>query len=113
MPLKILQLQGQHGFFRGRTTTTNLYGYVNYILNSLGRGKEVHPLYTDFSKAFDMVDHKILLEMLSWYVVRSVALQWLRSYLDRYLQVRVNGHISSEFGVASEDLQGGSIFNTY
>ena len=49
-----------------------------------------------------MVDHKILLEKLSWYGVKYLVLQYLRSYLvNRHLQVRVNGHISNEFGVAS------------
>ncbi|XP_057324830.1 uncharacterized protein LOC130667334 [Microplitis mediator] len=97
----------QHGVFGGRSTTTNLYGYVNYILNSMGRGKEVHAKYTDFSKAFDMVNHQILLKKLSTYGVKYEALEWLFSYLfNRKLRVRVNVHPSNECGVTSDVPQG-------
>lgn len=64
-------------------------------------------MYTDFSKAFDMVNHGILLKKLSRYGVRSKALGWLRSYLsNRQLRVPVNGFLSNEFDVISGVPQG-------
>lgn len=88
----------QHGFVGGRSTTTNLYLYTNYVLDAMNQGLCTHAIYTDFSKAFDTVDHETLLDKLYQYGVRDKALDWIRSYLsDRRLQVRVNGHISNEY----------------
>ena len=47
----------QHGFVGGRSTTSNLFLYINYLLEALNNGQAVHTVYTDFSKAFDRVDH--------------------------------------------------------
>lgn len=97
----------QHGFIKGRSTSTNLYTYVEYILNNMNQGFDVHALYTDFSKAFDMVDHDILVDKLKQYGVVGNALNWFHSYLTgRYLQVRTNGHISEEYKVNSGVPQG-------
>lgn len=52
----------QHGFISGRSTTTNLYIYTDYIYNALDHGFSEHALYTDLSKAFDTVNHDIQVE---------------------------------------------------
>lgn len=97
----------QHGFIKGRSTATNLYLYTDYILNAMNRGLDVHSLYTDFSKAFDTVDHDLLIGKLSQYGVVGKPLKWIQSYLTgRHLQVRTNGHISEEYGAYSGVPQG-------
>lgn len=97
----------QHGFTGGRSTTTNLFIYINKVLNAMDSGNCVHSIYTDFSKAFDRVDHDILMHKLSNYGVGGSALSWIHSYLTgRRLQVRVDGHLSFEYIVTSGVPQG-------
>ena len=49
-------------------------------------------MYMDFRKAFDSVDHKILLDKLNFYGVRGIPFLWFKSYLgDRKQFVNVNG----------------------
>ena len=50
----------QHGFHQGRSTTTNMVYYASHLLQTCGQNKQVDSIYTDFSKAFDKVNHEIL-----------------------------------------------------
>jgi len=56
----IISLQ-QHGFMKGRSTVTNLTDYTRFILCNLEDGFQVDSVYTDFSKAFDKIDHDLLI----------------------------------------------------
>lgn len=51
----------QHGFMPGRSTVTNLVSFTNSVINEIERGKQVDVLFTDFTKAFDRVQHKLLI----------------------------------------------------
>ena len=52
---------------------------IDKILNALDQGKCVVGLFLDFSKAFDTVNHNILLSKLKHYGIRGTALHWLTS----------------------------------
>ena len=58
-------------------------------------------VFIDLQKAFDTVNHSILLQKLQHYVVRGTALNWFSSYLtDRKQYVSVNGHTSNHLKIS-------------
>ena len=78
--------------FSGRSTETQLLETYHYILHSLANGKEVDVLYLDLSKAFDKVDHSLLLAKLEGYGISAPLLKWFRSHLaDRSQRVVLEG----------------------
>lgn len=51
-------------------------------MECIDEGDIIGELYLDFRKAFDLVDHEILLSKLSLYKFKSQTLRWFKSYLD-------------------------------
>lgn len=92
----------QHGFISGRSVDTNLYVYLNFIYKSFEEGADTHAIYTDFRKAFDKVNHNILLSKLFSYGITGMLLAWLKSYLsDREQQVKIESYFSDAFPTTS------------
>lgn len=56
----------QHGFVKRQLTVTNLVLY-SFLLGGIEGGGQVDSIYTDFSKAFDRVDHHLLVLNLERY----------------------------------------------
>ena len=82
----------QHGFRKGRSCLTQLLDYVNRIYESLNSGHEFDVVYLDFAKAFDKVDHTILLAKLMKYGVTGKLHQWITAFLyEREQTVVVDG----------------------
>ena len=80
-----------YGFRPGRSCEHALLNAQNSILDSLNKQQISLLLLIDFSKAFDMVDHPILLKKLEHYGIRGPALAWMTSYLsNRKQSVSVN-----------------------
>ena len=97
----------QHGFISGRSTSTNLAIFSNYVLSVLEQGYQCDVIYTDFSKAFDRVDHSILIAKLHKLGFRSNLLNWFDSYLTGRVQyVRINNVTSNPIVVTSGVPQG-------
>lgn len=97
----------QHGFFTGRSTSTNLVSFTNYAVDTIESGAQLDVIYTDFSKAFDRISHKLLLRKLSDIGVHSSLLKWIQSYLeDRRQFVKIGDFVSYTFDVRSGVPQG-------
>ena len=99
----------QHGFTQGRSTITQLLAYYDTVLSMLeGREeKNVEVIYLDFAKAFDKVDHKILLAKLSKLGICGKLHKWIEVFLNNRIQrVRVDGHLSDPKVVKSGVPQG-------
>ncbi|KAG8311282.1 hypothetical protein J6590_108592 [Homalodisca vitripennis] len=71
----------QHGYLKGRSTTTALIQLIENIIDKLEEGSKVTSLYLDFSKAFDCLNHNCLLDKLNTLGVTGTALAWFDSYL--------------------------------
>ena len=64
----------QFGFRKNHATTHALTEVIDYIYKSLDEGNYVFGIYIDLKKAFDTVEHKILLYKLQYYGIRGLAL---------------------------------------
>lgn len=71
----------QHGFLNNRSTITALTAIMDGILFSLNSQKYVACILCDLSKAFDLIDHKILLRKMFQCGIRGRALDMFESYL--------------------------------
>ena len=72
----------QFGFRKSHSTMHTLINIVERIRESLDKGEYACGVFVDLQKAFDTVDHKILLHKLDHYGIRGPAKQWFKSYLS-------------------------------
>lgn len=77
----------QHGFRKSRSTTTAISDFVNRLMTSMKTNNKSYGIFYDFTKAFDMVNHDLLLSKLYCIGVRGVANSWVESFLRNRKQV--------------------------
>ena len=99
--------ESQHGFRKTRSCLTQLLEHVDFVLKSMNDGHEVDVIYLDYSKAFDKVDHRILLAKLKYYGITGKVYNWIEAFLsNRFQAVVVDGKKSSFQSVDSGVPQG-------
>ena len=76
----------QFGFREGHSTCMALMILLDKITHALDNGNYAIGIFLDFRKAFDTVNHNILISKLYTYGVRGIALDWFKSYLTNRLQ---------------------------
>ena len=82
---------------------------VDSLIKSLENGEYVLGMFLDFSKAFDTVDHAILLSKLYHYGIRGPALTWFQSYLSGRQQFVTYNGVQSSMKVVKCGVPQGSI----
>ena len=86
----------QFGFQRNKSTCDALIHLTEFIYNSLDNKKTVVNVLIDLRKAFDSVNHEVLLDKMFIYGIRGLPLEWFKSYLsDRKQFVAVGSSRSS------------------
>jgi len=97
----------QFGFKKNHSTEMALIVLTEKIVTALEKNEHVIGIYLDFAKAFDTVDHNILLMKLQHYGIRGTTLSWFRSYLSNRTQVvKYNNTISNPQNVVCGVPQG-------
>ena len=97
----------QHGSRSKRGTMTQLINQHDFLVENMAKGYNVDINYLDFSKAFDLVDHSLLLRKIKAKGFRGELLLWLKSFLSNRIQrVRVGQTLSRVAGLHSGVPQG-------
>lgn len=108
----------QYGFRKNRSTELALLAQKEIILENFENKNMVLGVFLDFTKAFDYINHRILLHKLEHYGIRGIALKLISSYLQHRSQcVVIAGHSSSikpvTLGVPQGSILGPFLFVLY
>jgi exonuclease III len=88
----------QYGFRSNTSIEQAIYQLTNNILKALDNKQLVGGIFCDLTKAFDCVDHKILLNKLEFYGITGNANKLLKSYLtERYQRVTIRNKASNTY----------------
>lgn len=108
----------QYGFRNNHSTYMAIINLVDKISNEIDKGNSTIGIFLDLSKAFDTIDHNILIDKLNYFGIAGVANTWFKSYLENRSQfVQINHTKSKELrvrcGVPQGSILGPLLFIMY
>jgi hypothetical protein len=107
----------QFGLKKNLTTEKATYELTNKIVSALNEKLIVGGIFCDLAKAFDCLNHDILLFKLNFYGITGNAYEWIKSYLsNRFQRVEIknenpNYKTLSDWGVTTYGVPQGSILD--
>ena len=101
--------EGQFGFHTNHSTTHALLLITDKIQRAIDDGHYSCGIFLDLSKAFDTVNHGILLKKLKYYGIRGIALEWFTSYLTNRKQYVSIGKTTSDYKQVTCGVPQGSV----
>ena len=100
-------IPNQFGFRQGHSTEYAILHMYDKIIEAFSNNEHIIGIFMDLSKAFDTIDHKILIHKLQHYGIRGRALSWFINYLqDRQQYVSFQSHESHKLNIKSGVPQG-------
>lgn len=99
----------QYGFRQGHSTELALIEAVDKLRSPIINNNTCIAVFLDLSKAFDTIDHGILLQKLDRYGIRGICLNWFESYLSDRLQFTSFNNIKSKLQTVRCGVPQGSI----
>ena len=99
----------QFGFRKSHSTNHAIITLVDKVFRALDTGKFIVGVFLDLKKAFDTVDHTILLKKLHAYGIRDNHLDWFKSYLSNKTQYVTYNNARSDIKTITHGVPQGSI----
>ena len=101
--------ESQFGFQKGKSTIHSLIEIVENIRNCMDNSMYGCGIFIDLKKAFDTVNHEILIKKLEHYGVRGTSREWFSSYLNNRTQYTFCNNYSSDLKVINCGVPQGSV----
>ena len=109
LSLNNILTDSQYGFRKNHSTQSAALELIDRLMISMDKGKTPLAIFLDFSKAFDTLDHEILLYKLKYYGIKDKALFLFRNYLTNRRQYTELGGVKSNLSNIKTGVPQGSI----